>query len=128
MGSSVVLVQDWLTLRGLGGGIAVNFDQCRPDWLEVGDAQGAVLSVQIHALAGTTPPTLKILTAVSEDGPWETVASYTSPGDDTIFLRRDPNGTSADQMMGIIRWRLDETMSGGAWYACFRITAVLERA
>ena len=74
-------------------------------------------------------PALLIQTAVSEDGPWTDVAIYTVAGVQTpVFLRRNPGDTSAQQMMGFLRWRLQETENGDEWTVCFRVTAAIERA
>lgn len=129
-----VLVQDWVTLKGQGAGStsAATFYPHRQSWLWAGDARRVALTVEVKALTGaTTAPALRIETAACEAGPWVEVASYTTVGDRTLWLRREPGDTADEQVLGYLRWALaeDDGVGGsGAWTACFRIVAVLEGA
>ena len=122
-----VLLQDWVTLCGKGDTVAWTYYPHRSSWLWTGRSRGVVLSVEIKSLSGaTTPPVLAIETAACEAGPWTTVKEYNAPTQELLYLRREPQATSSQQVAGFIRWALRETAGGGDWEACFRITAVME--
>ena len=125
-----VLVQDWVTLKGPGasGADAVTFYPHRSRWLWTGEARRVALTVEITQLTGaTTAPALRVETAACETGPWIEVESYVAPGSSALILRREPGDTAEKQMLGYLRWAIEEDSGGsGAWTACFRLVAVLE--
>jgi hypothetical protein len=122
-----VKMQGLLTLKGQGVTTAVKFHGIRRNTLWVGDAQCVAMTVEVLELtAAITPPTLRIETALCLSGPWQTIASYTTPGDRVLYLRREPGGTPAQQVLGFLKWSIEETSLGGAWTACFRISAAME--
>ena len=127
-----ILMQDWLTMLGQGAHPGEATFVCNRDsilWL--GDAQGAVLAIDIaDVTAATTAPALQIETAAGEAGPWSVVESYTSAGSHALFLKRDPtNATTVKPFLGYIRWSIAEDSGGsGNWSMCFRIVVVVEPA
>jgi hypothetical protein len=128
-----IVMQDWVTLRGQGGTPAVTFIPHRSRWNWSGDAQAVAVVIEVMELAGTTGAiTLRLATAASETGPWFAVKSWTAPGDDRLYLRRDATLDPAQQFLGYLRWELVEAASPGpatgAWTACFRIVLVEETA
>ena len=122
-----VVLQDMTTLEGPGGATAVSFYQQKGRWLWAARADNVVLTVEILEMkAATTEPSLIIETAPDAGGPWTTVDSWNAPGTHTLFLGREPTYAADQQVQGFLRWRLAEVANGGAWTACFRITAVIE--
>jgi len=131
--TSMIVMQDWLTMRGTGAASPDHrtFLPHRDHWLCVADAIGAVLLIQIRSFdhLGTDSPLLRIETAISDEGPWETVESWnsTQAGEHWLYLRREPGAPTNQRMARYLRWAVVEQPAGsGAWHVCFRVTALLE--
>jgi hypothetical protein len=128
-----ILMQDWVTLRGRGLATAVTFIPHRSRWMWSGDAQAVAVVVEVMELTGTAPGvmTLRLTTAACKNGPWFEVKSWTGPGDDRLYLRRDPPLGADEQFLGYLRWERVESSGAkatGEWKAAFRIVAVEETA
>ncbi|MBM4395041.1 MAG: hypothetical protein FJ087_05070 [Deltaproteobacteria bacterium] len=129
-------VWGWVTLVGQGQATAVTFLPHRRQFLWVGDARRVVVQVEIKELtAANAPPnhvTLRLETSAREDGVWSPVGtgtSWTGPGTYTVYLDRNPSGTSGQRVSGYLRWALVEHAGdggSGTWTACFRIVVILE--
>lgn len=66
---------------------------------------------------------LHIETALSPEGPWTSLTSYNSAGQNTIEMECDPNATY--QLERYLRWRF--AANAATWDICFMIAAVFEK-
>jgi hypothetical protein len=115
-------MQKWTTFSGAT--TAVKLVQPRSGWVDAGDAAEAVFDIQ--TIRADARCSLKIMTAISGEGPWKQVLAIT-----TNTMTHDQTYAAAKegatrQFARLLRWELDVTAdTGTTWDMCFKICVTL---
>jgi len=114
-------MQKWATYSGAT--TAVKLVQPRSGWVDAGDATEAVFDIQ--TIRAHTRCLLKIMTAISGEGPWKQVAAIatnTMTHEQTYAAAKEG---ATKQFARLLRWELDVTADTDTWDMCFKICVTL---
>lgn len=113
-----VTIQDWLGLIGPNDADLVIQDSDL--WVDTDAYDSVRLRTEILQITDTE---LKIETAVSLEGPWTTLLTYSSATEYSAEIECDPNATY--QLERYLRWKVDPTAA--TWDICFMIAAMFQK-
>ena len=113
-----VTIQDWLGLIGPNDADLVIQDSDL--WVDTDAYDSVRLRTEILQITDTE---LKIETAVSLEGPWTTLLTYSTATEYSAEIECDPNATY--QLERYLRWKVDPTAA--TWDICFMIAAMFQK-
>ena len=106
---------------GLIGALATDVvpqDAC--GWVDTAHYDSVRMMTYISQI---TDAELKIQTAISFEGPWTDLLTYSSAGENSVELECDANATY--QLERYVRWRVEATAA--TWDVCFMISAAFQK-
>lgn len=106
---------------GLIGALATDVvpqDAC--GWVDTAHYDSVRMMTYISQI---TDAELKIQTAISFEGPWTDLLTYSSAGENSVELECDANATY--QLERYVRWQVEAT--GVTWDVCFMMSAAFQK-
>ena len=113
-----VTIQDHTGLIGALASDVVPQDSC--GWVDTDRYDSMRVMTYISQI---TDAELKIQTAISMEGPWTDLLTYSSSGENTAELECDANATY--QLQRYVRWQVEATAA--TWDVCFMISAAFQK-
>jgi len=115
---SEITIQKHIGLIGALATDVVVQDEC--DWVDTSHYDSVRVLTYISQI---TDAELKIQTAISLEGPWTDLLTYSSAGENTSELECDANATY--QLERYVRWQVEAT--GATWDICFMMSAAFQK-
>ena len=117
----VIEFQEMITIFGAEGARQLN-----DKWLDLKDADEAMVSVQVLQRYPAASLSLILETALVPEGPWvevETLSGTPAATVTEVYLTSKSSGT--DRFQRYLRWRLDGQGGDQTWVACFKMGAIV---